>query len=49
MGLQAEVLADGWQLGPSIDIQRRWDPAEIGPAVGTLLSRRRPPRPVWTN
>ena len=22
---------------------------EIGPAVGQLLSRRRRPRPVWTN
>jgi NAD(P)-dependent dehydrogenase (short-subunit alcohol dehydrogenase family) len=43
------ALEDGWHLGPSIDIQRRWDPAEIGPAVGMLLSRRRQPRPVWTN
>ena len=43
------ALEDGWDMGPSIDIQRRWDPAEIGPAVGMLLSRRKPPRPVWTN
>ena len=43
------ALEEGWQLGPSVDIQRKWDPAEVGPAVGALLSRRRPPRPVWTN
>ncbi len=41
------ALEDGWDLGPSIDIQRRWEPEEIGHAVGLLLSRRKKPRPVW--
>jgi NAD(P)-dependent dehydrogenase (short-subunit alcohol dehydrogenase family) len=41
------ALEDGWDLGPMIDRQRRWEPEEVGPAVDSLLSRRRPPRPVW--
>jgi NAD(P)-dependent dehydrogenase (short-subunit alcohol dehydrogenase family) len=40
-------VEEGWHLGPTIDIQRTWHPSEIGPAVGRLLSRRRPPTPVW--
>jgi NAD(P)-dependent dehydrogenase (short-subunit alcohol dehydrogenase family) len=41
------ALEDGWDLGPMIDRQRKWDPAEVGPAIDTLLARRKPPRPVW--
>jgi NAD(P)-dependent dehydrogenase (short-subunit alcohol dehydrogenase family) len=41
------ALEDGWDFGPMIDRQRRWEPAEVGPAVEVLLSRRRTPRPVW--
>jgi NAD(P)-dependent dehydrogenase (short-subunit alcohol dehydrogenase family) len=41
------ALEDGWDLGPMIDRQRKWQPAEIGDAVATLLARRKPPRPVW--
>jgi NAD(P)-dependent dehydrogenase (short-subunit alcohol dehydrogenase family) len=41
------ALEDGWDFGPMIDRQRRWAPAEVGPAVDALLSRRRSPRPVW--
>lgn len=41
------ALEDGWDLGAMIDRQRRWRPDEVGPAVDTLLARRRPPRPVW--
>jgi len=41
------ALEDGWDFGPMIDRQRRWEPAEVGPAVDALLSRRRTPRPVW--
>lgn len=40
-------LAEGWHMGPMIDRQRKWEPAEIGPAVAGLLARRRPPAPVW--
>ncbi|MDG2002582.1 MAG: SDR family oxidoreductase [Novosphingobium sp.] len=41
------ALEDGWDLGPMIDRQRKWVPAEVGPAVDTLLARRKAPRPVW--
>jgi NAD(P)-dependent dehydrogenase (short-subunit alcohol dehydrogenase family) len=41
------ALEEGWDLGPMIDRQRRWVPAEIGSALDVLLSRRRTPRPVW--
>jgi NAD(P)-dependent dehydrogenase (short-subunit alcohol dehydrogenase family) len=41
------AVEEGWQLGPMIDRARRWAPGEIGPAVNSLLARRRPPRPVW--
>jgi NAD(P)-dependent dehydrogenase (short-subunit alcohol dehydrogenase family) len=41
------ALEDGWDLGPMIDRQRKWEPAEAGSAIATLLARRKPPRPVW--
>jgi NAD(P)-dependent dehydrogenase (short-subunit alcohol dehydrogenase family) len=41
------ALEEGWDFGPMIDRQRRWEPTEIGPAIDTLLSRRRAPRAVW--
>jgi NAD(P)-dependent dehydrogenase (short-subunit alcohol dehydrogenase family) len=41
------ALAEGWHMGPMIDRQRQWQPAEVGPAVASLLARRRPPAPVW--
>ncbi len=41
------ALEEGWDFGPMIDRQHRWAPAEVGPAVDVLLSRRRVPRPVW--
>lgn len=40
-------VAEGWQHGPAIDIGRRWDPADIGPAVESLLAKARPPAPVY--
>ncbi len=43
------ALEDGWDLGPMIDRQRRWEPEEVGPAIDILLSRRRAPRPVWNS
>jgi len=41
------ALEEGWDFGPMIDRQRRWEPAEVGPAIDTLLLRRRAPRAVW--
>lgn len=41
------MIEDGWREGPSVDIGRRWNPAEIGPAVDKLLAERKPPRPVF--
>jgi NAD(P)-dependent dehydrogenase (short-subunit alcohol dehydrogenase family) len=41
------TIEDGWDIGPTIEREARWAPAEIGPAVSELLSRRKPPRKVW--
>lgn len=41
------ALEEGWHMGPMIDRQRKWAAEEIGPAVASLLARRRPPTPVW--
>jgi NAD(P)-dependent dehydrogenase (short-subunit alcohol dehydrogenase family) len=41
------MLSEGWRDGPGIDLQRRWQPAEVGPAMQELLARRAPPKPVW--
>ena len=41
------ALEDGWTMGPMIDRQRKWRPEQVGPAIDTLLARRRPPAPVW--
>jgi NAD(P)-dependent dehydrogenase (short-subunit alcohol dehydrogenase family) len=40
-------VADGWQHGTPIDRGRRWDPAEIGPAVRDLLQKAPAPAPVY--
>ncbi|MGW7007451.1 SDR family oxidoreductase [Streptomyces sp. NPDC054933] len=40
-------LADGWRHGPVVDAGRRWDPSELGPVVGKLLSDARAPEPVY--
>lgn len=41
------ALAEGWGAGPMIDRQRKWEANEVGPAISDLLTRRRPPAPVW--
>lgn len=41
------MIEDGWREGPAIDKGARWNPADVGPAVDTLLSERMPPRKVW--
>ena len=41
------TLEEGWHPGPTVDLQRQWQPEEVGPAIIDLLARRRPPMPVW--
>ena len=41
------ALEDGWRPGPDVDVQRRFNPIEIGPAVDSLLARATPQAPVW--
>jgi NAD(P)-dependent dehydrogenase (short-subunit alcohol dehydrogenase family) len=41
------TLEEGWHPGPTIDLQRKWDVQEVGPAMASLIARRRPPAPVW--
>jgi len=40
-------VADGWQHGPTVDKGARWDPAEIGQAVRSLLASAPEPVPVY--
>jgi NAD(P)-dependent dehydrogenase (short-subunit alcohol dehydrogenase family) len=40
-------VADGWQHGTPIDRGRRWDPAELGPAVRDLLEKAPSVTPVY--
>ena len=39
-------VAEGWQHGPGIDKDDRWDPAELGPVVAKLIGDARPHVPV---
>ena len=41
------MIDDGWHDGPSVDKGARWEPAEVGPAVGKLLAARRSPKRVY--
>ena len=40
-------LMDGFRHGEQIDIDQRWDPAELGPAMKDLLARSEQPEPVY--
>ncbi|KQX17624.1 MULTISPECIES: SDR family oxidoreductase [unclassified Sphingomonas] len=40
-------LEDGWDLGPTVEKQERWNPADLGPVVAGLLAERKPQRKVW--
>jgi NAD(P)-dependent dehydrogenase (short-subunit alcohol dehydrogenase family) len=40
-------VCDGWQHGPRIEKDRRWEPAEVGPAVRELITKAPPPAPVY--
>ena len=40
-------VCDGWQHGPRIEKDRRWEPSEVGPAVRELIAKAPPPAPVY--
>ncbi|MFF5966488.1 SDR family oxidoreductase [Streptomyces collinus] len=40
-------VADGWRHGPQRTLDRRWSPAEIGPAVRELLAEAPAPSEVY--
>lgn len=40
-------VADGWQHGPRVERDRRWEPGEVGAAVGELLARAPDPAVVY--
>ncbi|MEH0579951.1 SDR family oxidoreductase [Streptomyces sp. B21-108] len=41
------TVMDGWRAGPTADKGARWDPAEAGTAVRTLLTETEPPGSVY--
>jgi NAD(P)-dependent dehydrogenase (short-subunit alcohol dehydrogenase family) len=40
-------VCDGWQHGTPITKDRRWEPAEIGPAVREMIAKGPAPAPVY--
>jgi NAD(P)-dependent dehydrogenase (short-subunit alcohol dehydrogenase family) len=36
------ALVEGWHPGPTVEVQRRWDPNELGPVVHDLLAQATP-------
>ena len=40
-------VADGWQHGPKVERDERWDPADVGAAVRALLAQAPTPAPVY--
>ncbi|WP_181008336.1 SDR family oxidoreductase [Sphingomonas montanisoli] len=41
------TLEHGWDLGPTVDQDAKWEPANVGAAVDALLGQRKAPRAVW--
>lgn len=41
------MIDEGWNDGPRIEQQRRWEPRELGPVIAALLAQRRPPKKVY--
>ena len=37
----------GWRHGESVDIGRRWEPADVGPAIRDLIGKGPDPEPVY--
>lgn len=40
-------IADGWRTGPEQDKGARWEPRELGAAVGALLAKAQPAQKVY--
>lgn len=40
-------ICDGWRTTEGVDKGARWEPAEVGDAVASLLERETPAQPVW--
>jgi NAD(P)-dependent dehydrogenase (short-subunit alcohol dehydrogenase family) len=40
-------VADGWQHGPEVDKDARWEPSELGPVIADLLAKAPRPAPVY--
>ncbi|GGM54526.1 SDR family oxidoreductase [Dactylosporangium sucinum] len=40
-------VADGWRHGPAADAGRRWEPAELGPVVRSLIADAPAPEAVY--
>jgi NAD(P)-dependent dehydrogenase (short-subunit alcohol dehydrogenase family) len=40
-------VCDGWQHGPRIEKDRRWEPSEVGAGVRELIGKAPPPAPVY--
>jgi NAD(P)-dependent dehydrogenase (short-subunit alcohol dehydrogenase family) len=40
-------VCDGWQHGPRVEKDRRWEPSEVGPALRELIAQAPPPAPVY--
>ncbi len=41
------TLEHGWRHGETIDIGRRWEPADVGPAIRDLIGKGPDPEPVY--
>lgn len=41
------MLEQGWREGPFVDQQARWEPAQVGKVIDSLLADRESPRQVW--
>jgi NAD(P)-dependent dehydrogenase (short-subunit alcohol dehydrogenase family) len=41
------MVEDGWREGPMLDKGARWEAADVGAAVDSLLAQRTAPRKVW--
>src|SRR5271157_4229319 len=39
-------LSEGWTRGPEVERNARWEPAELGPIVRSLLEKARPAEPM---
>src|SRR5262249_42323260 len=41
------TLAEGWNDGPTLDKEARWEPQELGPVVARLIAQQRPQKKVY--